>query len=134
MKKLLIALLLIMFVSCDKQEPITNVAAKGNGKHDIIPPTLNVISPTNGTVLPLNTPFRVIAEATDNIRVVQVGFIANFPNPYGPEIIPSQQAMLNYAPWQTTFVTPNQPCNIVLIIFASDAYNMVQKNVYLSCK
>lgn len=131
MNKLLFVLPLI-FLGCSKQEPI-EVAAKGK-RHDIVYPTLVITSPTNGTCLPINTQFTVKADAIDNVKIVMVGFIANFPNPYSPYIIPSQAYNDYEFPYEATFVTPNQPCNIVLITYASDGNQQTQRNIYLSCQ
>ena len=144
MKKLLpllssiVLLTSVIMLSCDKEEPAqpktTNVAAKGSRRSDKTPPTVVITSPANGDTLPLNTPYTISADVTDNLRIVSVGIIVNYPNPFNPtELIPSQAVTLYSAPWQTTFVTPNQPCNVTIIVFASDGTQITQKNIYLTC-
>ena len=135
MKKVLFVLFAacMILVGCTKPEPQMVYVGKNNGKgkNDRIAPTVEILTPSNGDTLPMNTPYTIKVNATDNVGIVEVGIIANYPNPFGPEIIPSNQAMFFAPPYEATFVTPNQPCNLVLIVFAADKVQMTQKNIYL---
>ena len=122
-----------MFLGCSKPDP-QMVYIEKRRHHDNIYPTLVVTSPANGTCIPMNTPFTVKADATDNVKILDVGFIVNYPNPYSPYLIPSQQAFDYEFPYEATFVTPNQPCNIVIIVFAEDYNQQTQRNLYLKCQ
>ena len=97
MKKLLVALSLLMFVSCDKQEPIqtevTNVAARG--KKDRTKPKVTITSPTNGTFIAPGQDFTVTADAYDAEGLWKVGFTFN-----------GNYKMMTTGPWVATYTMP----------------------------